>query len=150
MQGMIGKLLSSLLAPMPAPLPAPEARLALAALLVRLARADEHYTGDEAARIDRVLASRYALSPFEAAAVRREAEAVEAEAPDTVRFTRALKDAVPHEDRMGILAALWDVALSDGSRDAEEDALIRLVANLLGVTDRDSAIARQRVEQGRP
>ncbi len=150
MQGMIGKLLSSLLAPMPAPLPAPEARLALAALLVRLARADEHYTGDEAARIDRVLVSRYALSPFEAAAVRREAEAVEAEAPDTVRFTRALKDAVPHEDRMGILAALWDVALSDGSRDAEEDALIRLVANLLGVTDRDSAIARQRVEQGRP
>jgi uncharacterized tellurite resistance protein B-like protein len=50
---------------------------------------------------------------------------------------------------MGILTALWDVALSDGARDAEEDTLIRLVANLLGVTDRDSAIARQRVEQGR-
>lgn len=142
-------MLASLLAPAPAPLPASEARLALGALLVRLARSDDRYTPDEAARIDRVLASRYALSPFEAAAVRREAEAVEAEAPDTVRFTRALKDAVPHEDRMGILAALWDVALSDGSRDAEEDALIRLVANLLGVTDRDSAIARQRVEQGR-
>ena len=146
---MIARMLSRLLAPDPAPLPAPEARLALAALLVRLARADERYTGDEVARIDRVLAARYGLSPFEAAALRREAEAAEAEAPDTVRFTRALKDAVPHEDRMGILAALWDVALADGARDAEEDAVIRLVANLLGVSDRDSAIARQRVEQGR-
>jgi len=150
MRGMIAKMLASLLAPAPAPLPASEARLALGALLVRLARSDDRYTDDEAARIDRVLASRYGLSPFEAAALRRDAEAAEAEAPDTVRFTRALKDAVPHEDRTGILAALWEVALADGSRDAEEDAVIRLVANLLGVSDRDSAIARQRVEQGRP
>lgn len=150
MRGMIARMLSRLMAPAPAPLPASEARLALGALLVRLARSDDRYTADEAARIDRVLASRYALSPFEAAAVRREAEAIEAEAPDTVRFTRALKDAVPHEDRIGILTALWDVALSDGERDAEEDALIRLVANLLGVNDKDSALARQRVEQGRP
>lgn len=135
-----------LLAPAPAPLPAPEARLALAALLVRLARSDGHYDQDEMRRIDLVIAARYGLSPFEAAAVRREAEDVEAEAPDTVRFTRALKDAVPHEERMGIMAALWRVALADGQRDPQEDALIRLVANLLGISDRDSAIARRRVE----
>ncbi|WP_343081272.1 TerB family tellurite resistance protein [Ostreiculturibacter nitratireducens] len=143
---MIKRLLTSLLAPVPAPLPAPEARLALAALLVRLARADGRYDDEETRRIDLVIATRYGLSPFEAAAVRREAEEIEAEAPDTVRFTRALKDAVPHEERMGIMTALWRVALADGERDAEEDALIRLVANLLGISDRDSAIARQRVE----
>ena len=37
------------------------------------------------------------------------------------------------------------LALADGERDAGEDALIRLAANLLGVNDRDSALARQRV-----
>jgi uncharacterized tellurite resistance protein B-like protein len=132
----------------PAPLPAPEARLSLAALLVRLARADGSYGAEEAARIDRVLAARHELSPFAAAALRVEAEQLENEAPDTVRFTRALKDAVPLEDRAGLLEALWTVALADGARDAEEEQVIRLAASLLGLTDRASARARQRAERG--
>ena len=144
---MFAKLLSGLLAPAPQPLPAPQARLALAALLIRGAKADHHSAGAEMARIDRVLAARYALSPFEAAALRHKAETLEAEAPDTVRFTRALKDAVPLEDRMSLIAALWSVALSDTGREASEDAVIRLVASLLGISDRDSALARQRVEK---
>ena len=37
---------------------------------------------------------------------------------------------------------------ADGERDAEEDALLRLVSNLLGINDRDSALARQRVDRG--
>lgn len=137
------------MAPAPAALPAPEAELSLAALLVRLARADNHYDADEQVRIDRVLAARKGLLMPEAAALRAEAEMLESEAPDTVRFTRSLKEAVPYEDRTELLEAMWDVALADGSRDAEEDALIRLVAKLLGVSDRDSALARQRVEARR-
>lgn len=137
------------MAPAPAALPAPEADLSLAALLVRLARADNHYDADEQVRIDRVLAARKGLLMPEAAALRAEAEMLESEAPDTVRFTRSLKEAVPYEDRTELLEAMWDVALADGSRDAEEDALIRLVAKLLGVSDRDSALARQRVEARR-
>lgn len=147
MADMFGRLLSQILTPEPASLPATEARLALAALLVRLARADEHYTDPERSRIDRVLASRYGLSPFEAAKVRAEAEVLEAEAPDTVRFTRALKDAVPHEDRMSLMEALWSVALSDDDRDPREDAMIRQAADLLGVSDMDRAIARQSIEK---
>jgi len=37
------------------------------------------------------------------------------------------------------------VVLADGVREAEEDAIVRLAANLLGINDRDSALARQRV-----
>ena len=97
------------------------------------------------ARIDRVSAHRYGLSPAEAAALRGKAEALESEAPDTVRFTRAIKDAVAFEDRASVIEALWELALADGERDEEEDALIRMVANFLGINDRDSALARQRV-----
>ncbi len=122
-----------------------DARLALTALLVRIARADHDYSADEATQIDRVLMARYGLSAFEAAALRREGEEVEAEAPDTVRFTRQIKDAVPHEARMSVIEALWQVVLADGVREAEEDAIVRLAANLLGINDRDSALARQRV-----
>ena len=142
---MFADFLKRLTQPDPQPLPAPDAKLALAALLVRVARSDGDYDADEAARIDRILATRYDLSPFEAPALRKEAEILESEAPDTVRFTRAIKDAVPYEDRESVIEALWAVVLSDGIRDHEEDALLRLVANLLGVNDRDSNMARQRV-----
>jgi uncharacterized tellurite resistance protein B-like protein len=146
---MFADLLRRMTAPSPARLPDPEARLALAALLVRLARSDGDYREVEVARIHRVLMTRYRLSAHEATALRAEAEVLEAEAPDTVRFTRAIKDAVPHEDREAVVEGLWTVALADNQRDDEEDGLLRLVANLLGVNDRDSALARQRAERQR-
>ena len=80
-------------------------RLALTALLVRIARADGVYAQDEADQIDRLAIQRYGLPAFEATALRREAETVEADAPDTVRFTRAIKDAVPLEARMAVIEA---------------------------------------------
>ena len=141
---MFADLIRRLTAPEPAPLPDPEARLALAALMVRVARADGHYAAPEAACIDALLAERHGLSPAQAAAIRADAEVLEDEAPDTVRFTRAIKDAVALEDRDQVVEALWSVALADGQRDAEEDGVLRLVANLLGINDRDSALARQR------
>jgi len=142
---MFGDLLNRLLAPAPETLPDEDARRALSALMVRLARADGHYDADERARITRILSERYALDAAGAEALRGEAETLEAEAPDTVRFTRAIKDAVPHEARVAVVEALWQVALADGARDAGEDSLIRLVTSLLGLTDQESARARQRV-----
>ncbi|MGL4280921.1 MAG: TerB family tellurite resistance protein [Albidovulum sp.] len=146
---MFGRILTSLLTERPDRLPQPDAQRALAALLVRLARADEHYDEDERARIDRIIARRYDLSPFEAVTIRTDAEELEAEAPDTVRFTRALKEAVPYEDRMGLMEALWSVALVDDARDPREDAMIRVTADLLGISDKDRAIARQNVEKSK-
>ena len=128
------------------PLPDSDARLALGALLVRIARADGHYAPEEVNRIDRILMSRYALSPHAVIALRKEAEVLESEAPDPVRFTRAIKDAVPSEERLGVIEALWQGALADGGRDQAEDALMRMVSNMLGVTDQDSAMARQRMQ----
>ena len=143
---MFADLLKRLTAPDPAPLPDPEAKLALAALLVRIARSDGSYDDSEKAHIDRILAARHDVGPLNVAKLRAEAEVLESEAPDTVRFTRAIKEAVPHDDREAVIEALWSVVLADGVRDHEEDAMLRLTANLLGINDRDSALARQRVE----
>jgi uncharacterized tellurite resistance protein B-like protein len=141
-------LIRRLLAPAPARLPDPDARLALAALLVRIARTDGLYAAEEVERIDRVLALRHGLDPFAAARLRTEAEEVERHAPDTVRFTRALKEAVALADRSDLMTALWSVALADGLRETHEDQLLRVVSNLLGLTDVQSALARQKAERG--
>lgn len=143
---MISDLLNRLLAPAPDPLPQADARLALAALLVRVARSDGEYAAVEISRIDALLADRYGLLPGQAKTLRAQAEALEAQAPDTVRFTRAIKDSVDHDDRLDVVEALWDIVLADGARDEDEDALMRLVAPMLGINDRDSNLARRRVE----
>lgn len=140
---MFDKLLKTLFAPAPGPLPDEDARLALTALLVRLARADNDYAEVEINRIEEIISARFELGQGDARRLREEAEALEAEAPDTVRFTQAIKEAVPYEDRRRVVESAWTVVLADGSRADEEDALMRLVANLLGVNDRDSNIARQ-------
>ena len=144
---MFGSFLKSLLEPQAEPLHDDDARLAMTALLVRLARADNEYAAAEIHRITQVIMARYELAEPEAIALRETAETLEQEAPDTVRFTRAIKDHVAYEDRIAVVEALWQVALADGNRDAEEDALLRLVVSLLGVTDVDSASARRRVMQ---
>jgi len=143
---MFADFLKSLLQENPDPLTDTDARIPLTALLVRIARSDNDYAASEMIRIEEIAQTRFGLSKTEAARLRADAEQFEAEAPDTVRFTRAIKDAVPYEARIGVIEALWQVALADGERDQHEDALIRLAANLLGVNDRDSALARRRVD----
>lgn len=129
--------------PDPAPLSADDGRLALSALLVRLARSDEDYTETERRMIERVLAGHLEIGTSDARALREEAETLEAQASDTVQFTRLIKAAVPYEDRASVVEALWQLAVTDGI-DAEEQGFMRLVANLLGVSDVDSGLARQR------
>ncbi len=140
-------LLNVLLDPAPQPLSDGDARMALTALLVRIARADNNYAEVEKDRIDRINMARYNLDVGGAIILREQAEGLEAEAPDTVRFTRAIKDAVALDNRIAVIEAMWQVALADGERDAEEDALMRMAANLLGINDVQSAAARQRVEK---
>lgn len=143
---MFADFIKRLTQPDPAPLPDDDARLALTALLVRIARSDNDYAASESRRIDQIVMQRYGLDADAARALRSDAETLETEAPDTVRFTRAIKDAVAYENRLAVIEALWQVVLADGNRSDEENALLRLVASLLGITDKDNAMARKRIE----
>ena len=141
---MFADLLKRLTAPSPTIEAEADYKVALAALLVRAARADNDYSPVEANAIDRVLVARYAFTSDQAEALRKEGEQAETEAPDTVRLTRAIKDGVPYEERQAVIEALWCIVLADEEREEHENALLRLVTSLIGVNDRDSNIARQR------
>lgn len=115
--------------------------VALAALMVQLARADGVYDEDERAGIAAALDARFG----DGAGILAEGEAAEAGALDSHQFTRLLKDEFAHEDRAALLEDLWSVVLADGARDAHEDALMRRIGALLHVSDREIGLARQRV-----
>lgn len=122
-----------------------DARLAIASVLVMAARADGNYEDDEAAVIDRALMSRFGLTAAQAKGLREEGEQAEAEAIDIYQFTKAIKEAIPNEDRVAIIEELWRVILSDGVRDPHEDTLMRQMTERLGLSSMDSALARQKV-----
>jgi len=138
--------LASLFAP-PRERPAPDGREALAAVLVRAAEADGRIDAEERSLISTLLARRYGLDAAEARALVVAGEAAAHRAPDLVSLTRAIKDSVPHAERVGVIEAVWEVAYADGARCHAEAALVRKLCGLLYVEDRDAGLARQRVAQ---
>lgn len=122
-----------------------EARVAVAALLVEAALADGEYAASEIGAIDAILADHYELSADGAQALRRAGEAAQAQAADIVRFSRAVKDAIPYEQRIWLIERVWEVAQADGVMDHMEANLVRRLCGLLYVSDKDSGLARRRV-----
>ncbi len=119
-------------------------QVAVAALCVEAARADEDYATSEIAIIDNFLAKRFSLSSAEATALRTKAETVQSDALDIQRFTRIAKE-MSEEDKIGFIENLWEIVLSDGNRDPFEDTLIRRICGLIYVSDPASGAARARV-----
>ena len=109
---MFDKLMNSLFGSAPEELPPEDARVALTALLVRIARSDGQYDDVEKDQIRDIVADRYDLSPELAQDLMYQAQELESQAPDTVRFTEAIKVAVPYEDRTSVVAAAWRVVLA--------------------------------------
>ncbi len=119
--------------------------LAAAALLVEAAVTDGRFEAEERDAMTRVLGSHFRLDADRTAALIARAERAVADAVELYQFTRTIKDRLAPEERGQILEMLWEVALADGSIHDYEAGLVRRIAGLLYVSDRESGEARQRV-----
>ncbi len=124
------------------PLPQPDSQIALGALLVRVALADRDYKQSEVAAIDRILAATYTLGPIQAAKLRATCTDLELHAADPDEFARILRDEVAYDERKSLAHAMWQVVLADGERDDLEELKLHEIEAALGLTDDDSAAAR--------
>ncbi len=120
-----------------APLPIDDARLALATLLVRIARSDHHYAFEEIVQIDEVLAERFDITIIAAAKIRAQAEKIEAQAPDCTDFSETVKAVIPYDERSAIVLTMWKVIMADGIERQQEHDLFELSCNTLGVDPED-------------
>jgi uncharacterized tellurite resistance protein B-like protein len=135
-------------APEPEPLPQPNPQLALGALLVRVAFADENYRASEIGQIDRILAQTFDLKAIDAAKLRAICEKLERDAPGTPEFAEILREEVDYADRKALGDAMWAVALADGHRDEQEEIQLTAIETALGLTDLDMQEARDAALKG--
>lgn len=120
-------------------------RLATAALLVEAAHMDAEFGAEERAKISRLVERRFGLAAAEADALLEAAAKKVEKSVEVFRFTREVKNAFSPEERVEMMEMLWEVAYADGSLHDLEASLMRRLAGLLHVSDRDSGLARRRV-----
>jgi uncharacterized tellurite resistance protein B-like protein len=112
-------------------------QLALASLLVEMARADFDETHDEHSVIIDLLARHYDLSAAESLELLNKARAANNNAVCLFDFTRSLHNSLNAEQKTDVIRLLWQVANADNKLDKYEDYLVRKVADLLYVSDSD-------------
>lgn len=120
-------------------------RVAAAALLVTAAAMDDVFDDAERARIEGLLARRFALDEAAAHRLLAEAEALAIASVDLHGFTQTIKEGFDFDERLELLEMAWEVVYTDGVLHDHEANLLRRLAGLLAVSDRDSGDARRRV-----
>lgn len=118
--------------------------LAVAALMIEAASMDGRVDDTEEETILRLLAQAFEIDAAEASALVARARSERETSNQILHFTREIKDNVPFEERTEIMDLLWQVVLADGEVHDYEANLMRRVAGLIHVSDRDSGAARKR------
>lgn len=121
-----------------------ELAFAVAALLIEAARMDNDFDAAERATIERLLSDKFKLAATEAHSLIAQAEAAVDASAQVFPFTQRICDDISIDDRTQIIEMMWKVAYADGVLDPYEDMLLRRIAGLIHVPDRERGQARQR------
>ncbi|HEC14582.1 MAG TPA: TerB family tellurite resistance protein [Rhodospirillales bacterium] len=122
-------------------------RLATAALLAETAMMDGCFDEDERHVVLSILQRHFGLNEGEAQDLMEAGRTKVEDSSQLYGFTRTLKDHFSQEQRIAMIEMLWEVAYADGHVHHFESNLVRRVAGLIYVTDRESGEARKRVSR---
>jgi uncharacterized tellurite resistance protein B-like protein len=128
--------------------PASGSRLAVAALLVEVLRADFDVSTDERRQVLGSLQRLLELDPAVCEELLELAEAHIDRSHDLYQFTSAINRSYSPEDKQRLLEELWRVAHADERLNKYEEHLIRRVADLLHV--RHSEFIATKLRSGTP
>jgi uncharacterized tellurite resistance protein B-like protein len=149
---MIDRILTLIKGAPDAPIPEDkpdDLRLAVAALLVEAACRDDTFDQDERDAIEQLVTDKFELSKDETHELIESAHDAQKESNQLYGFTRGMVQKMEYEERVHLIEMLWDVAYADGVLDPHEDTLIRRIAGLIYVTDRDRGAAKRRAIERR-
>ncbi len=121
-----------------------ERNLAAVALLVEAAVMDERFDDSERRHIIELAKTRFDLSDADAEELLDAAHTKVADSSHLFGYTRVVNAQFEYDERVDLMEMLWQVAYADGELHDYESNLMRRIAGLIHVTDRDSGEARKR------
>lgn len=119
-------------------------RLAAAALVFEIVRADGTVKAEEATLMRTALQGTFGLTAPEAQALAEEAEAASRNAVSLYEFTSVVDRGLSAEEKKRVVELLWLVAFADAEKHPLEEHLVRKVAGLLHVAHPDFIDAKIR------
>jgi uncharacterized tellurite resistance protein B-like protein len=105
--------------------------LATAVLFYEIMRADDKFEASERKAYHALIDSHFQLSSTQVTELLELTDNEAKQAVDFVQFTRVINAKCDAKQKRAILDSLWRIAFADGHIDADEEHLIRRVADLL-------------------
>ncbi len=130
----------------PAPESPMDSKLAVAALLVHLIDIDGDTTEKERSIVSQVLSKQFELGPSQVAQLIKTAHEKDHAAVDFYQFTTIITQ-LEMQQRIDIIAMMWQVVFADGHNHEMEDNMVWRVAELIGVSARDRTILRKKFSE---
>ena len=118
-------------------------KLAAAALLIEVSRADYELDATEKASIVNTLRDTFNLNAAELNCLVKMAEEEVKQSTSLYQFTRLVNDFYDYEQKLSLIGAMWQVAYADNNLDRYEEHLIRKVAELTYVSHQDFILLKQ-------
>ena len=113
-------------------------------LLVHAARIDENYTEKEKKIILSALTQLYNKNEDELIKVLEQAEKLENQSNQILKFTKAVKD-YDKNFRLKVIEIMWKIIYSDGVSDIYESNLMRRLSSLLYISDRENGEIKKKL-----
>jgi len=120
-------------------------KVACVAILCEAAAMDGVFDEKEKSLILVLIQKQFNLDVEQANKVLSEGKQLAENATQLYGFTRVIKESWGLDKRIRLLEMLWEVAYVDGELNAAEDMLIRRIAGLIHVEDRERMEAKQKV-----
>ena len=122
-----------------------DARVAVCALLLEMAKIDDTFTTTEMSQIISILKEKYGLSAEDADALISVAEQELDGSIDYWQFARLINDNYSTEEKTDIIEMLWRIVFVDGNMDKYENHLMHKLADLLRLTHQELIDAKIKV-----
>jgi uncharacterized tellurite resistance protein B-like protein len=122
-------------------------RLATAALLIEMMRADATVTRDESQTVMKAIQAKFHLSREETDTLIKLAEEEIRKATGYYGFTSLINKGFSYQQKIRVIEHLWEIAFSDTELDKHEEHMVRKIADLIYVEHRDFIEAKIRVKK---
>lgn len=111
----------------------PDQQVAVCAILLEVAQADQDFDPKERETIVRVLKDRFELDGEEVEQLIALTQEERGKHPDLWAFTNSIGRAYSPEDKYAVMVMVWQVVFADQVLDAHEDMLVRKLQHMLAV-----------------